>query len=180
MKGFLVENLRVLVVPERDIEHVPAIHPIEAVVRGAVQIDEPRCDPRVVRLLVDLQVSHLQEEWLLVQMLVGLQSIDHTLHIVANPAVRSNETAVRIAQDSPGRLEVEEERAAAQERFVIRPNLMAPGGVPHQLLQQLTLAANPLQEWLRVTQLRRGTHDRRVIGCDSHRHEPSFSFFTSE
>src|ERR1039457_2067512 len=144
---FLVENARIGIPAERNIEYASAVDAVETIETGLVQIDEPGGlgDEGKRRLF-----AHGQEEVLVVSLLVLAQELDHLPHIIPHRLEGFDELAVVVPQNHLARfdhgLEVKENRAAAKEGFDITPDA-TPGWIePRELRQKLSLAAGPLQE----------------------------------
>src|SRR5690606_17446195 len=140
MESLFVTDLRTRITSERDVELASAVHPIEPVVAGAVQIDHAsgtghkQARSTFANLIITLlRMRHLPKH------------LNHTVDVIANGSVRADQLLVLIGEhrffETPFKTQGKEHRAPPDKWFKIGIDLVwqsSPNG-----LQELSFAACP-------------------------------------
>ena len=112
----LVADERIRVAAERHIELVRAIHAVEAVEAGLVQVDEPG---RAVRVFKRFWIHRTHAQVVLFFVWHRAQKIDDRFDVGLDRPVGADQAGVHVGKRC-GPAEREEERTAPDERLVIR------------------------------------------------------------
>ncbi len=141
MQVLAVAEERVAVTAHRDVELARAVHPVEAVVAGLVQVDRPG---RPFREGQRGPVNRADPVVVLGRIAMAPERLDDAFDVVPGRHVAVDELRVDVREEGLLGLEGEEERAPARERLEVPP---VPGRHPEaKLIEELPLAAGPLEE----------------------------------
>lgn len=122
---FLVADPGVFVAADRDVELSLAVHSVEAVVAGLVQIDGARRPLHVAQIdVLPVQMSDLVVVLVTVPFLVDGEEVEQRFQIVPHDLIGVDELAVVVKEESllwqSARIpEVEKDRAAADKWFEV-------------------------------------------------------------